>query len=227
MSTHLSLRLKEVASFVPQGARLADIGSDHAFLPVFLVTDKRIDFAVAGEVVKGPYEIAKAHVAAQALQNQIQVRLANGLAAFSKKDEIDTIVIAGMGGVLITQILEAGLEKINAQMRVILQANNHEDTLREWLSRHGFEIISEKIVEDADKIYEMMVAKKTDQKQELSVDEIKFGPCLKKEKSAIFIKKWQKEYQTRQYILSQLPNPTMPKYQAVKEEVQQIKEILK
>ncbi|MBD4919668.1 tRNA (adenine-N(1))-methyltransferase, partial [Xanthomonas citri pv. citri] len=88
-------------------------------------------FAVAGEVVKGPFEIAKNHVAQANLKENIQVRLANGLAAIENVDKIDTIVIAGMGGILISEILEAGKGKLSSVKRLILQANNHGDTLRQ------------------------------------------------------------------------------------------------
>ena len=106
----LSKRLKAVADYVDNGARLADIGSDHAYLPTYLMQELVIDFAVAGEVVKGPFEIAKNHVAEADLSDRIVVRLANGLGAIENTDKIDTIVIAGMGGILISEILEAGKE---------------------------------------------------------------------------------------------------------------------
>ena len=128
----LSKRLKAVADYVDNGARLADIGSDHAYLPTYLMQKLVIDFAVAGEVVKGPFEIAKNHVAEADLSDRIVVRLANGLGAIENTDKIDTIVIAGMGGILISEILEAGKEKLGHVKRLILQPNNHEESLRQW-----------------------------------------------------------------------------------------------
>ena len=104
----LSKRLACVAAQVKPGDRVADIGSDHAYLPVYLIKTKQINFAVAGEVIKGPFETAQRQVQKSQLQEQIMVRLADGLAAIKESDAIDTIVIAGMGGQLIASILENG-----------------------------------------------------------------------------------------------------------------------
>ena len=92
----LSHRLQEVASFVPKGARLLDVGSDHAYLPIYLLEQGLIDFAVAGEIIKGPYESAVANVSESGLSGQIAVRLADGLAALNDNDDIDLITICGM-----------------------------------------------------------------------------------------------------------------------------------
>ena len=107
METRLSKRLGAVASYVQKGSRLADVGSDHAYLPLFLVENGIIDYAVAGEVVQGPYQSALTNVVQAGKEELIQVRLANGLAAIESSDRIDTITIAGMGGRLIADILEA------------------------------------------------------------------------------------------------------------------------
>ena len=93
----ISQRLERVAAFVPDGAKLLDVGSDHAYLPIYLIQQGRIEKALAGEVVEGPFQSAQKNVAEHGLTEQIEVRLANGLAAFDAEDQIDTIVIAGMG----------------------------------------------------------------------------------------------------------------------------------
>jgi len=93
----ISKRLELVASFVPQGAVLLDVGSDHAYLPIDLVERGRIEGAIAGEVVDGPYQSALKNVEAHGLKEKIQVRLANGLAAFEEEDQVSAITIAGMG----------------------------------------------------------------------------------------------------------------------------------
>lgn len=160
METKLSKRLETVADFVPQGARLVDVGSDHAYLPLFLVEQKRIDFAIAGEVVQGPYQSALQNVELAGRSDMIQVRLANGLAAVEEQDEISAVTIAGMGGRLIADILEAGKEKLGSVERLILQPNNREDDVRNWLVHNQFKLIAEEIVEENDKIYEILVAQK-------------------------------------------------------------------
>ena len=142
METRLSKRLRAVAAFVQQGSRLADVGSDHAYLPLFLVEKGIIDYAVAGEVVQGPYQSALTNVAQAGKEKLIQVRLANGLSAIESSDQIDTITIAGMGGRLIADILEAGMDKLVGVQRLILQPNNREDELRIWLQEQDFQIVA-------------------------------------------------------------------------------------
>jgi len=150
----ISQRLERVAAFVPDGAKLLDVGSDHAYLPICLVQQGRIEKALAGEVVEGPFQSAQKNVSEHRLTEQIEVRLANGLAAFEVEDQIDTIVIAGMGGRLISEILENGRAKLRAISRLILQPNNREDELRSWLVSNGFHLLAEDILEEAGKVYD-------------------------------------------------------------------------
>ena len=112
--TKLSNRLDLVASFVPAGARLLDVGSDHAYLPIALLQEGKIEAAIAGEVVEGPYQSALQNVADNGLEDKIEVRLANGLAAFEPTDGISCITIAGMGGRLII-VVEHGSQELSAK----------------------------------------------------------------------------------------------------------------
>ena len=195
----LSKRLQAVADLVKPNSRLLDVGSDHAYLPAYLVQQEKIDFAIAGEVVKGPYQIAQNHVAEQNLQEKIEVRLA----AFEESDAITSIVIAGMGGILISEILEAGKDKLSQVEQLVLQPNNHEESLRSWLMAHNFVITSEKILLEAGKIYEIIVAEHGT--AELNETELEFGPYLSQEKSEVFRQKWHKELNTLNKILERLP----------------------
>lgn len=202
----LSKRLAKVGEFVPSQARLADIGSDHAYLPVRLMLAKKISYAVCGEVVKGPYESALHQVTLQGLADNITVRLADGLFAIEPNDKIDTITICGMGGTLIKQILLEGKERITGEELLILQPNVGEATLRKYLVANGYTIIAEEILEENKKIYEIIVAKKLVQPMSLNKAQYLFGPLLMQEKSPVFIKKWQRELMQRQRVLQQLQN---------------------
>ena len=225
----LSMRLAKVGEFVPKGARLADIGSDHAYLPVSLMLKGQISYAVAGEVVKGPFESAQKQVRKNDLSEQIIVRLADGLSAVELSDEINAITIAGMGGTLIRSILQAGQDnqRLTGQERLILQPNVGEKTLREWLMANGYSIMTEEILEENKKIYEIIVAEK--QPATYTEQELFFGPFLLKEKSPIFIEKWQDELQARRYVLGQLEKAEvkpLEKIQAIEKEMQWIQEVL-
>ena len=220
----ISKRLEMVASFVPQGAVLLDVGSDHAYLPIELVEKGHIECAIAGEVVVGPYQSAVKNVESHGLTEKIQVRLANGLAAFEEADQVSVITIAGMGGHLIATILEEGLDKLANVERLILQPNNREDELRSWLQEHGFQIIAESILKEAGKFYEIIVAEAG--KMNLSATDVRFGPFLSKEVSPVFIQKWQKEAAKLEFALTQIPEKNHEERQVLVDRIQAIKEVL-
>ncbi|EOH62107.1 tRNA (adenine(22)-N(1))-methyltransferase [Enterococcus mundtii] len=227
--TELSKRLETVGRFVPEAARLADIGSDHAYLPVALMLKGKIDFAIAGEVVKGPFESAKRQVMKNGLSERIEVRLANGLEAIEKDDQISAITIAGMGGSLIRDILESGRQnqRLSGEERLILQPNIGEKTLRTWLKENNYQIIAEEIIEENKKIYEISVAEKKEQPIDYSEKELMFGPFLLEEKNAAFSAKWQRELKQREVILEQLKNASeQNRYETIQQEVEWIKEVL-
>ena len=220
----ISKRLELVASFVPQGAILLDVGSDHAYLPIELVERGQIKSAIAGEVVEGPYQSAVKNVEAHGLKEKIQVRLANGLAAFEEADQVSVITIAGMGGRLIARILEEGLEKLGNVQCLILQPNNREDDLRIWLQDHGFQIIAESILEESGKFYEILVVEAGQMK--LSASDVRFGPFLSKEVSPVFVQKWQKEVSKLEFALGQIPEKNLEERQVLVDKIQAIKEVL-
>ena len=220
----ISKRLELVASFVPQGAILLDVGSDHAYLPIELVERGKIESAIAGEVVEGPYQSAVKNVEAHGLKEKIQVRLANGLAAFEEADQVSVITIAGMGGRLIARILEEGLDKLANVERLILQPNNREDDLRIWLQDNDFQIVAESILEEAGKFYEILVVETGQMK--LSASDVRFGPFLSKEVSPVFVQKWQKEAAKLEFALGQIPDKNLEERQVLVDKIQAIKEVL-
>lgn len=198
----LSERLRTVASFVEKDSFLADIGSDHAYLPCFLVHEGIITKAIAGEVVKGPFESAQKQVISEGLQDNIDVRFGNGLEVISDRDNVQTVTIAGMGGPLIASILESGKEKLSKVDTLILQPNIHAKAIREWAIQEQWMIEHEVILEEHDKIYEILVLKKGIMK--LSEKELLVGPILSKEKSSVYQKKWTNELNEWQRIVNQL-----------------------
>ena len=202
----LSKRLKTAASYVGNNARLADIGSDHAYLPCYLAQKGLIAFGIAGEVVLGPFTSAKKQIAASGQEGTVEARLGNGLEVVHLNDRIDTLTICGMGGDLIARILDAGLEegKLENVKRLILQPNNAEMKLRHWLTDNNFEIITETILEENSKIYEIIIAEPAREVSELTYKDFLFGKFLRSDKNDIFIRKWQSEIQKYEYILRSL-----------------------
>lgn len=202
-SEQLSERLKQVGSYVEKNARLADIGSDHAYLPCYLAKQRQIEFAIAGEVVKGPFQSAERQVRNEGLTDRIEVRMGDGLDVIRAEDEISTITIAGMGGPLIAKILERGKKKASLASRLILQPNVHAWSIRAWAEQNGWQLIEEQILEENQKIYEILVLEKGQMR--LSEAERLLGPLLIKQKSETFQKKWMREKQEWERILENLP----------------------
>ena len=154
---NLNQRLLRVCSFLKEGT-LADIGSDHAYLPIYAIQNKICNSAIAGEVIKGPYKAALNNVAENNLGDSIEVRLGDGLAVINHDDEIDNITICGMGGPLIAKILKEGQEKLAHHPRLILQSNIQTQVLRNVLTSLNYEVINEVILEEKGHIYEIVVA---------------------------------------------------------------------
>lgn len=188
---HLSERLTRVASFVNRGAIVADIGSDHAYLPCYLIHHEVADKAIAGEVAKGPFESARNQVLVEQLQDKITVRFANGLKAIEAEDLVDTVTIAGMGGPLIATILNQDMDRLKTVNRLILQPNIHAKAIREWAISNKWKIVEEDILEEDGKIYEILVL----ERGEMYLTEVQalLGPILLVEKNDVFRQKWTKE----------------------------------
>lgn len=194
-SEKLSKRLETVAKYIPNNARMADIGSDHAYLPCHMVHKGVTPFAIAGEVAEGPFQSAKNQVESEGLSGRISVRKGDGLEVI-EPGEVDCITIAGMGGALIASILEAGKAKLGNVQRLVLQPNISAVSIRNWLFNNGWGLTAEEILEEDGKIYEILVAEQMDTKASCGMElekELLFGPFLLKEKNQVFQKKWQAE----------------------------------
>jgi len=197
----LSMRLERVAAHVPNGARLADIGSDHAYLPVALVRRGVIDAALAGEVATTPFQAAERTVRDNGLEQQITVRLADGLAAIEARGGITAISLCGMGGETIRDILEAGKAHLSGAERLILQPNGGEQPLRLWLMRNGYRIVSEELLHENRFYYEIIVAERADPVV-YTAEQLFFGPLLMQARSPVFLAKWQRALRLRQKTLA-------------------------
>ena len=154
-SLHLDNRLSLCADFVRKGVKVADIGTDHAYLPVWLCKNSTAVQAVAADINPKPLQRGKETVVKYNAENMVQLRLSNGLENI-QPDEADDIIIAGMGGELISDILNAAPWVKNSRYHFILQPMTKAEALREYLYENGFEIEAEKAAEAEGKIYSVM-----------------------------------------------------------------------
>ncbi|VVN01806.1 tRNA (adenine(22)-N(1))-methyltransferase [Pseudomonas fluorescens] len=204
MNEHtLSQRLERVGANIPVGARLADIGSDHGYLPVALMRRGVIASAVAGEVATTPFYAAQRTVRDNGLEQQITVRLADGLAAIEPHDGITAISVCGMGGETIRDILESGKMHLSGQERLILQPNGGEQPLRQWLMDNGYSIVSEELLRENRFYYEIIVAERAGPVA-YTAEQLYFGPLQMQARSPAFIGKWQRLLRQRQKTLASL-----------------------
>ena len=200
----MNLRLSTLAQMVDQGARIADIGTDHAYLPIQLVKEGKVDYAIASDVAAGPLQNAEKDIVAAGLKDKIETRLGSGLETVSAKDRIDTVVIAGMGGKLMTNILDEAWSENFHFATLILEPNVGESGVREWLSTHKYQIIDEKIITEAGHIYELIKAQEVESTIRLTDRQILFGPEILKEKNQVFYQKWQDQLAYHQRLLCNL-----------------------
>ena len=219
MSVELSPRLKTVASFLEGATLLCDVGSDHAYLPVYAIQQGLITRAIAGEVVKGPFESAQQTVQDYVLNDKISVRLGDGLDVVTSEDEVTAISICGMGGELISRILEAGYSgrHLNGRERLILQPNVAEHFVREWLMNHSYRIVEETVVEDNHRLYEIIVAEPVDKRVEYTELELKYGPILLKEATELCVAKWNRMNRKNKEILEQLQKSKTPQLEKIEQ----------
>ncbi len=178
----LSSRLKMVAQMVPPCERVIDVGTDHAFIPIYLIADNRCKKAIASDIRKGPADLARRNVEKYQMEDEITVVVGDGLRHIEIVER-DSVVIAGMGGYEIASILSAKPFKASI---LVLQPQKSLRELRLFLSGNGYSIIDEKIVKETNHFYVAMAVKFTGNNYRLSLTEQEIGPCLLKNSDEIF-----------------------------------------
>lgn len=149
---HLTPRLRTIMEQVPEGARIADIGTDHALIPAALLRRGKIVSAVASDIRKGPLESAARTAQQFGLSDHISLRLGAGLQTI-KPSDADTIIIAGMGGETIAQILTDDAWALEGEHLLLLQPMTAQPFLRQYLAGHGGKIIKETVCREGRRMY--------------------------------------------------------------------------
>lgn len=199
----LSKRLQTVADAVIPGHRIADVGTDHGYIPIYLVKNGLCPNAYAMDINEGPLARAKEHIEKEGLSGKIETRRSDGLKEL-RPEEVDTIIIAGMGGELICRILQQSVHFLTQGKELILQPQSEWFKVRHYLHKHGYHIKQEWFLKEDGKYYVIMKAVPVqDKRMEKypSAFMYAYGKCLLDEKNPVLIEYLKNELEKKQRIL--------------------------
>lgn len=198
----LSKRLEIVASYVSDNSKLVDIGCDHGLLDIYLAKTRKNITIIASDINENALSNAIFNIKKYNLEDIINYRISNGLDNINK-EEIDTIVLSGMGAHTIVGILYKNMKKLKYVKNIIVQSNNNIDFLRYKVTKLGYYIKDEKLVKDAGIIYTVICfAKGT---KYYTKKQLYFGPILLKNKDNLFKEKYEKELEKLQILYKLIP----------------------
>lgn len=218
----ISKRLKEIGDLVDSNSTCLDVGCDHAFLDIYLVKKDVNIKCIASDINKGPLDQALKNITEEHLEKKIELRLGNGLSTYT--DDIDTIIISGMGGRGMIGIFKNDLKILKKVKTIILSPNNYQEDVKRFLVKIGFYIDSEKLVKDGKIIYQVIKFRRG--RVRYSRKEYFFGPCLLKNKPSNFIEYFSRELKSREILLAILPKNYRLKKFLLKREIAMLKEEL-
>ena len=201
----LSKRMETIAAFVPEGSRIADIGTDHGYIPIHLVQEGKANHAIAMDVRKGPLQRAQSHIREAGLIDAIEVRLSDGLLKL-EKDEADCVVIAGMGGELMIHILEEGRRLWDHIPCWVLSPQSELHRMRRFLIEQAFFIEEETMIKEEGKYYVVMRAVRgsyIDRNEDREIS-YRYGKSLLESKNPVLTEYLEKEEEQIKGILNGL-----------------------
>lgn len=198
----LSKRLYAVASLVTEGASVADIGTDHGYVPIYLVKNKIASKVIALDVNRGPLERAKMHIIGYGLKGQIETRLSDGLKNV-EPGEVDTMIAAGMGGALVIKILHNSKAVTDELAECILQPQSEIAKVRKYLCKNQWKIVEEDMVEEDGKFYPMMKVIHGEP-ESYETYEYLYGKKLLENQHPVLEKYLRREKSVKESILNQL-----------------------
>ena len=218
----LSIRLSACLDALSSYKKIADIGTDHAYLPCFGISSGIIEQAIAIDVIDGPLAQAQATIADYGFTDKIELRKGSGLQPLVA-GEVDAINIAGMGGKLIARLLLESLPTAKSMKRLVLQPQAGEATLRRTLFENGFVVVDELLLEEDEIIYTIITAEPGNTNwDELDIE---FGPMLRHSTNdPLFQQKWQHELDKIDEALGRIPadNQRRAEFEQRKELIQEV-----
>ncbi len=199
---NLSERLKSLANYVEEDSRIIDIGCDHAYLDIYLMQHKKNIFLIASDINEKALNNAKQNIKKYNLDNKIDVRLGNGLDIVNN-DEIDTIIMSGLGTHKIVGVLVNNINKLKNVKQIIIQSNTNIEFLRKKVISLKYYIASEELVKENNIIYTIIDFRKG--KRRYTKKDIYFGPILIKENSDLFKEKNKEDLAKLEVLLKLIP----------------------
>jgi tRNA (adenine22-N1)-methyltransferase len=227
----LSKRLQAVADYVTEGNRVVDVGTDHAYIPIYLLQSGKIPSAIAADIGKGPLERAKENIAENGLTDRIDTILSDGLKKINT--DYESLIIAGMGGMLLKSILEANPAKTASFQEMILEPQSDLEEVRKYLRQHGYQIREENMVLEEGKYYPIMhVFSSSDGEAEACSEEDqnsklydRYGFHLIQKASPVLLSYLQKEEKEKQKVMTRLEGIS-EKSPALEERMERLQEDL-
>lgn len=231
----LSQRLQAVADLAEDAGVVADVGTDHGYIPLFLIACGKAQRAIAMDINEGPLQRAREHIRQYNQQERIETRLSDGLSKL-RPGEAQTIVIAGMGGALMKRILTEGEATAHAADCLVLQPQSELPMFRRFLVEYGYRILREDMVYEDGKFYSMMAVKWTesdvgDNLQAMTEADFKYGPLLRARKHPVLRKYLLRQKEQKQKILERLGKnarqDVSERRAQIREEIEEIEVLLK
>ncbi len=213
----LSTRLAAIASLIPLNASVIDIGCDHALLDISLYENHKVRKIIASDVNASALNNAKDNIAKSKLDEQIETRLGNGLDTLNNSDDIDTIIMSGMGAHTIVGILKNNLHKLKKIDTIIIQSNTKLAFLRRELTKLRYKIVDEIMLEDNKKVY--TIIKFVKGRKRYNKKELYFGPILLTRKTAVFKRYYSKELEKLNIFLHLIPEKKIIEQYKLKKEI--------
>ena len=207
----LSKRLEAISSLIPNNSKVIDVGCDHGLLDIYLYQQKISKKVIASDVNENALSNAKKNIKNTNLDKYIETRLGNGLDTLKDDDDIDTIVISGMGAHTVVGILKNNINKLKKINTIVIQSNTKIDFLRKEIVKLNYLIEDEILIEDNKKIY--TIIKFIKGKKKYNKKELFFGPILLKKNSKLFQETNKLELEKLYLLLKLLPkNKVIDKY---------------
>ena len=199
----LSQRLQAIADMVPAGAKVADIGTDHGFLPCYLAQSGKAEQVIACDVNAQPLALAQKNITDYNVVDKVSTRLGDGLAVI-KPGEVDVVTIAGMGGALMIDILDASPLVVDRLKRIVLQPNVGAEAVRIWAEKNRWQIVAEELVKENDIFSVIIVLEQGRSDRFMSAVELYLGPKLLADHHPLLGLYISEEWEKTQHILEQL-----------------------